>query len=242
MELVSIGSSLYFWTKKEERTILFLSHRPFVPFLNRWMDIARRLLVGNMTARVRFESAEEARHFNPDSDPVLWLRDGSGRGSGSGRGGRHRCQNERRVASMGGQPRNERVSIVVSFRYRGVKSSAIESAVTRNAVNCRVSASILIRFFSLPHPFFFIRTKAIDDAAYSRPPRSSGRRRVSDAVDPRKRGLVVSSRLVRESTMINRALATFCRPFFQPSHPSLSVPIFFVYSAASGSNFNNHKI
>lgn len=43
-----------------------------------------------------------------------------------------------------------RVSIVVSFRYRGVKSSAIESAVTRNAVNCRVSASILIRFF-----FFF---------------------------------------------------------------------------------------
>ena len=49
------------------------------------MDIARRLLVGNMTARVRFESAEEARHFNPDSDPVLWLRDGSG--SGSGRGG-----------------------------------------------------------------------------------------------------------------------------------------------------------
>lgn len=85
MELVSIESSLYFWTKKEERTILFLSHRPFVPFLNRWMDIARRLLVGNMTARVRFESAEEARHFNPDSDPVLWLRDGSG--SGSGRGG-----------------------------------------------------------------------------------------------------------------------------------------------------------
>lgn len=159
MELVSIESSLYFWTKKEERTILFLSHRPFVPFLNRWMDIARRLLVGNMMARVRFESAEEARHFNPDSDPVLWLRDGSGSGSGSGRGGRHRCQNERRVASMGGQPRNERVSIVVSFRYRGVKSSAIESAVTRNAVNCRVSASILIRFFSLPHPFFSLEQK-----------------------------------------------------------------------------------
>lgn len=58
---------------------------------------------------------------------------------------RHRWQSERRVASMAGETR---VSIVVSFRYRGAKSSAIESAVTRNAVNCRVSASISIR--SLP--------------------------------------------------------------------------------------------
>lgn len=60
----------------------------------------------------------------------------------------------KRTAGVDSQPasqpasqfRNEGVSIVVSFRYRG-KSSAIESAVTRNAVNCRVWTSILIRFF-----------------------------------------------------------------------------------------------
>lgn len=71
------------------------------------MDIARRLLVGNMTARVRFESAEEARHFNPDSDPVLWLRDGSRSGSGRGEA----SMPKRAARRFDGRPASKRESI-----------------------------------------------------------------------------------------------------------------------------------
>lgn len=108
-------------------------------------------------------------------------------------------------------PASKRESIDrCQFQARWVKKlSAIESAVTRNAVNCRVSAtSILIPYFFLFSSFFFlflfIRTKAIDDGLFP------------TSVDPRR-----PARL--ESTMINRHARRSAALSSQPSFARIAI-------------------